>query len=435
VSSSEQVAFAPIVHDKDREAFEAYTVENQAWIQQGLDYEYMLSLIKEIDDINGSEQAATTKSNTIAPGTNMEGFSVLSQAKPINPFIWRNAPLTHRAIPEQDKGPLVPVWQSFPAPKSAYVVNQNLKSTSDFLGDIERALNNRTAVLSNIVDNFKLFGNAQTIDLDPKSVVIQPIFQRFHDATAEIVGFLISITKWDINFQQVLYDGAEPVNVVLKNSCGKAFSFEILGPRAIFLGEGDYHDPKFNSQQVVSEFYHPNVVSACDFTIHVYPTQQMEDNFLTAMPIYVTLAVTTVFAFTTLVFILYDFWVSKRQQKVMASANATNRIVASLFPKAVRDRLIHDMATTDADNQSVVSANSSFGHKSTGTKRSGVGALMNLSMHGSNNAGKSGNRAGGRNEDGAIGTSEDIFGSKPIAELFPATTIMFADMVGTLQKL
>jgi hypothetical protein len=408
VSSAEQVAFAPIIRDQDREAFEAYTVEHQAWIQQGLDYEYMLSLSKLGED-NDSEQDIQTESNTIAPGTNMEGFAVFSQAKPITPFIWKNAPLTHRAIPERDKGPLVPVWQTFPPPKNSYVVNHNLKDSTDFAADIERAIRNRTTVISDIVDNFKLFGTAQTIDLDPKSVVLQPIFQRFHDADAEVVAFLIVIKKWDLYFQQVLHDGAEPVIVVLQNSCGKAFSFEILGPRAIFLGEGDFHDPQFGSWEVVSEFSHPNVYAACNYTLRIYPTQEMEDSYLTVMPIYITLIVTSIFAFTTLVFVMYDYLMAKRQQKVMASVNATNRVVSKIFPnvfpKARRDRLIQDMATADADKQSVVA---------------GI-------------AGKTGTRAGGMEGRTTTGTSEDIFGSKPIAELYPEATIMFADMVGMFE--
>jgi hypothetical protein len=54
-----------------------------------------------------------------------------------------------------------------------------------------------------------------------------------------------------------------------------------------------------------------------------------------------------VFFFTSLVFVLYDYIVQKRQAKVMASAIRTNNIVSSLFPLSVRDRLYRNKAQED----------------------------------------------------------------------------------------
>lgn len=429
------MAFAPIVADQVREAWEAYTVQNQAWIQQGLDYEFIVSRAdhQELEHAHESEMHKEDKSSettTIAPGTNMEGFSTVNKAKPIQGVVWNYAPLTHRAVPELSKGPHVPIWQTYPAPRNSYVVNLNLRSESVFDKLILTSLQNRTTVLSDVVDNFALFGRAQTIDLDPKSIVLQPILSSVQPGTPAVIqGFLIIIKKWDIYFRNVLYKGDEPVICVLRNSCGKAFSYEITGPTAVFLGEGDLHDESYDDMEVSDDFDHPGVTSACDFTIHIYPTREMEDAHTTNMPIYVTLAVLIVFAFTSMVFLLYDFMVSRRQKTTMASANATNRIVSNLFPKAVRERLIQEMEAQDADNNSVASLNSgqfsnaegrSSGKRKGGKRRSMASGFLNMSMHGSNH---SRNTANNHRSGNATGTSEDIFGSKPIAELFPETTI------------
>jgi hypothetical protein len=50
-------------------------------------------------------------------------------------------------------------------------------------------------------------------------------------------------------------------------------------------------------------------------------------------------AAVLIFVFTSLVFLLYDRLVERRQKKVMSTAMQSSAIVSSLFPSQVRDRL------------------------------------------------------------------------------------------------
>lgn len=440
VAEAESLTFAPVVPDSHREAYEAYTVENQGWIQEGLDHEYMSQLLQKEREAALGEIATTTTTTKsvdvepIAPGTNAEGFSLLSRAKPIQPFIWRNAPLTHRAVPDRAKGPHMPIWQTYPAPRNSYVVGHNLQTIPAFAELIATSTETYMPTLSDFFDNFVLFGNAQTIDVDPKSVLMQPIFDRIVNVNentggggginqdrVQIIGFMVVIKKWNKIFQNVLYHGAEPVVVVLRNTCGKAFTYKIMGPEVEFLGEGDLHNPYYDTMEVTASLSSENlVVSACNFTMHAYPTTEMEDAYLTSTPIFVSMAVLCVFILTSLIFLLYDWMVSRRQKSVLSAAQATSRIVAGLFPKAVRERMIHDIKAEEkrnfamaiAGDPSEVGANSSHGDRS---------GLWGGSSHGRNKDKKNNIELA---SDRAGATSEDIFGSKPIAELFPATTIM-----------
>jgi hypothetical protein len=54
------------------------------------------------------------------------------------------------------------------------------------------------------------------------------------------------------------------------------------------------------------------------------------------------LAVVLICLLTSIVFVLYDCLVQKRQKKVMTSAQQSNAIVSSLFPAQVLDRLMGD---------------------------------------------------------------------------------------------
>ena len=92
--------------------------------------------------------------------------------------------------------------------------------------------------------------------------------------------------------------------------------------------------------------------------------------------------------------------VERRQSKVMRSATRTNAIVSSLFPENVRDRLLEDQER-EIQRQEAHGRMTSF---------MSAGAREGTKAFGSDG------------EDST--TSATIFGSRPIADLFPETTIM-----------
>jgi class 3 adenylate cyclase len=96
-----------------------------------------------------------------------------------------------------------------------------------------------------------------------------------------------------------------------------------------------------------------------------------------------------IFVFTSLVFVIYDRIVSRRQRIVMDRAMASGAIVSSLFPEKVRNQLYKE---NEEKAKQVANSNDFM-----------------------NNGG-----AGG----------DDIKTSRPIADLFENTTIFFADIVG-----
>ena len=99
-----------------------------------------------------------------------------------------------------------------------------------------------------------------------------------------------------------------------------------------------------------------------------------------------------VFVVVIIVFFVYDMFVQRRNENLVANAARSNAIVSSLFPGAIRDRLINN--------------------KNENTKTSPFqkgGKLTNYLK-------------GGDMEEGS--------GSKPLADLFLETTVLFADIVG-----
>lgn len=111
--------------------------------------------------------------------------------------------------------------------------------------------------------------------------------------------------------------------------------------------------------------------------------------------------VVLIFFCTALGFVLYDFMVAKRQDKVMKTAERTTKIVSSIYPKTVQDRIMEEAEVPDTDNSKT--SGWPFGRK--------ISQMQDFL---------------------ASGVDRDIeaTNSQPIADLFPETTIMFSDIVG-----
>ena len=74
----------------------------------------------------------------------------------------------------------------------------------------------------------------------------------------------------------------------------------------------------------------------------MFGTEEFRDEYVSNRPWIFAIITASVFVFTSIVFLVYDMAVTRRQRKVMERANRTNAIVSSLFPTNVRDRLYRE---------------------------------------------------------------------------------------------
>lgn len=191
------------------------------------------------------------------------------------------------------------------------------------------------------------------------------------------------------------------------------FSFLLEGPESIYLGPEAYHDDKYDNTKYEYQFAREaqydgeNVNSQsgyCHYNMTVYPTAVFEQTFYTNMPAVYCGLVVIVFFVTTLIFMAYDYMVHRRQEKLLFTAQRTKTIVASLFPKEIHDRIL---ANTESGAETDESKWRPF---STATKAQIKHFLK---------------------DDEKSKSDESLsLKSKPIAELFPHATVMFADLVG-----
>ena len=129
----------------------------------------------------------------------------------------------------------------------------------------------------------------------------------------------------------------------------------------------------------------------CPVSITVYPTEEFYAFHVTNEPLILTLSVIAVFAFTGAMFLVYNYLVERRNTAVVKTATDSQAIVSNIFPKGFRDRLMLQHHETGKDSV--------------------------VPMHGIKNFLE------------APGNGSGV-SSKPLAELFLNTTVMFADVSG-----
>jgi hypothetical protein len=226
-SGVEVVAFAPLVSKEDKDAWEAYAVDNQGWIQEGLEFQ---------------------DSDTPAPGHIPE--SVFPR--------------------EEEEGRiLAPLWQVGPAPVNAGIVNLNLLSLASFDRLVDQVLLTREAAVSEVIDVLSLISyeysssgeeqdgeearspSTEDADLGPSAFILQPVYESFND-DARIVGVVFMEFKWSLIFKNdELIVG---MFAILNDSCGTSHTYFIDEGSTTYMGQGDLHERQFDHLGTSKEF-------------------------------------------------------------------------------------------------------------------------------------------------------------------------------------
>ena len=133
----------------------------------------------------------------------------------------------------------------------------------------------------------------------------------------------------------------------------------------------------------------------------------MKARFVSDLPIIFTIVGILIFAFTSAIFVLYDWYVERRHRVVNRTAVQNKTIVESLFPEFVRNEVEEVVAHTDSNIGRKTNGN---GHAPASTSR--LAAFLN-----DNNSDHS-------NPENPLAGK-----SKPIADLFEDTTVMFGKYI------
>ena len=280
------IALQSFVTNQNRLAWEKYAVKNQGWVQEGLDY---LGIHKN--------------ASRIPPYITKDTVNFTREDRSADPYY-------------------APVWQCSPVNTNEQLINYNAYDFSFFANVTKRILQAKKAVLSEVI-------NLTPNDPNwPQSFMAAPIYGDVNE-DSPLVGVLTAILPWHNNFLNLVPNGINGLQVVVRNTCDQEFTYQVNGPNVEYLGIGDLHDPTYDDLEVSAPYEAFTSTTFCQFSLHIYPSNEFRAEYISNMPKIYTGAVVLIFVLTAFVFILYDCLVERRQQKVMTSAVRTNAIVVS----------------------------------------------------------------------------------------------------------
>jgi hypothetical protein len=395
VTETRLMALAPlVVSDETRVAWENYSIAHQYWIQESY---------KE------------------------SGWPSVQQPLPIPGLVYdiNEAGQTVQATGEV----MLPLWQLADPPKDSSILNYNLLSSDPIRRSFTYAAASSTAQLTQIVDVSRVLGGEP--QEHPESLFIQPIFGRGNTSVdGQVVAAVVTALPWD-NFMSNLFhssDANAAMVGVVNNSCGQTFTYQLNGATALYLGEGDLHNAFFDNlvYYVPMTPATPFANGTCQYVIAIYPSSQLETSSTSNGPLVFTLVMVLLFISAAFCFWTRAFYLQKRQQETMHEAARSNAIVSSLFPDEIRERLFRGddgEANENGDGEWKESNSGNDNNKNEKSVHEAQKFRLKTFL----------DENGGPDDNGKLGATTNkgsIVESKPIADLFVNTTVLFADIAG-----
>lgn len=182
-SSSDFVAWSPLVSEDQRDAWMNYTRANAWWVEQS---RFLAS------SLGGSPEGQSDK-------------SIETQELHLPPNFF------------------LPVWQASPL---------QLNATSLLTSTLRSALNGSLLTRSR---NSKTWGlsdariSKEAAGLGPFSILTVPIFSEARNRSSDVVGFAYSVFGWHRQLRNLVPSDIAGVHAVIRNKRGQSFTFEIRG--------------------------------------------------------------------------------------------------------------------------------------------------------------------------------------------------------------
>jgi class 3 adenylate cyclase len=378
-------AYAPFVSDNQRKKWEHFALSNMGWVDESLMLHEMHT--GHEDPLKGTKDDENLH-ETAFQGVHSEDYSdellgKRNYSKSI--YHWVNG--TVHGLEQHASQSYAPIWQVTPPVPMA--INSDLLA-SEVFRDLYSAIKaaNQTVISAPaaVGQVFDFLFDAQEVDtkLEPHSYIASPVFDSF--SSHKIAGLVVGLAPFGNLLDFLFDDTVRGIVVVFTDNCGTTITYDIAGATSKFLGYSDLHDSSYDLYKKTAslEWNRTSVEGLCYLDFHIYPSSTLEQSYTTTKPYFYSGIVLLSFFLTTVLIVLYDLTVTKRQEKTMRSALQNGALIESLFPANVRERLLEDSVQM-ASQKNRVNDNTKSG----------------LTIR-----------------------------TRPIADFFPSTTIMFADVAG-----
>jgi hypothetical protein len=139
--------------------------------------------------------------------------------------------------------------------------------------------------------------------MEPTSIWFYPLVDKYNalDVVNDeaypdgytVKAIILTEFYWRTLLRELLPERTDGLILVVRNACSASdFTYKIDGPKATYMGVGDWHDPdyedmkisssmlalgKFKKEQKATYTGFPLDSDSCSFDFHVYPSDHMRD--------------------------------------------------------------------------------------------------------------------------------------------------------------
>jgi signal transduction histidine kinase len=343
------VHWMPLVSDDNREEWEEYALANRHQIDEA--YEADKDLRSQQDDFFGvvlgdkSTPSLENGDRELQSPRTLLNETVLDDDTSYHPRIWSIGGVDPRGDYAEGTGPFLPLWQRSPISRAKQaLLNMNFGKSRALGGAMEVMMETKQAVMNGVSFPIPAILPVFKANLE--------ISQYRHDVDSVLEDPFTFIAYPVCN---ILQPSATGVICVLENSFNQTFSYITEGPEAMYIGEGDHHDPQFNRLEQYANINAYVGITAGPKTrsymavplnkdygkykLRIYPA--FATDYSDRPWIYTTVVAST-FAFTAIVFVLFSFAVEK-QQKVVTNSAIQNEKRAASTARELNEFLSHEV--------------------------------------------------------------------------------------------
>eukprot|EP00977_Amphora_coffeiformis_P022505 scaffold10917_cov155-Amphora_coffeaeformis.AAC.6 len=389
LTGAEMFLFLPFVEQDKQGDFEAFLRDRQGWLAD--DYESRGLNASHLKPI--PESIYETPAEYINEQDTRRGFV---DADGFMEDILEN-------LGHVRDGFSVPIAQYGPGTTNSSLTLMDLFTHQIFKKEFVSSLEYDVPVISESLDlqfllnHVQVSGNTTANDGRLRSFTLHEVKEDFHPK-ARTVGFVMAVVPWDTFVDNHLPDKVQGIVVKVTSDCGSIMTFVLYGNGNITQQNGDWHDSKYDDMAIQTRFFwkdHPVGASRhCHFDLIIYPSDEFHQAYKSKDALLYAGVVAAVFLFMMAVFFFHDLYLLRGQRKLATQAAKAQAVVRSLFPRDVGQQLMEEV-----DNHST-------GARSVATSKARLQNFVTKN------------------------TAEPETRSKPIADLFPETTVLFADIVG-----
>lgn len=400
VSSAASLMILPVVEASGLSDWEAFSVAQQGWLQE-----------EESDTKVSShfEDATTTANLAIVRRLQNESSGIADHVFDFDGAV-------------TGPGPFLPLWETFPVTNNLTTwVNMDLLAVKRMEAALKHAMEGKQPVVGGVL-NFAPDSTSEPepiqLDLLLKAIMgphtayyaepVSPVILPLQDNDQNVVALLVAMQYWRHSMEHVLSPASQGVVAVIENKCGQAFTYNVHGGNTTYMGKGDMHEKEFAGMKKTTALDKIDT-DYCAYSLNVYPSALMKQHYVNNAPTMKTFMCFLIFLAAAGIFLTYDLLVERRQQVVMEHALQSTAIVSSLFPEAVRERLFNEDEGLGENTRHAARRRSSNGGGSFFTAEAPKARIKTFL----------------NDENGGQSSGQGT--NKPIADLFPHCTVLFAE--------